>query len=90
MDNSCIYTESYEMPKSPYTSQENQIHLNSQNPPHQTNPAFQGPNPYWKPGFLRRFPWLGIGSLLIALVATLVAVVVLVRSDGQAVDGWNV
>jgi hypothetical protein len=90
VDGSYQSTESYEMPKSPYKFQESQVNLSYQDPPPQAGVPLQGPNPYWHTGFFRRFPWLGIGALFVALVATLVPVIILVRSNGQAVDSWKV
>lgn len=77
-------TELNEMSNSPSTTQESQVQfINS-------GPQPPGPGPYWRTGVLRRFPWTGIGSLVVALVAMLAAVVVLIRSDGQALDSWRV
>lgn len=44
--------------------------------------------PKWHPGYKRRFPWLGIGSLFVVLVCAGLVVVVLTTSDNKAREDW--
>ena len=44
----------------------------------------------WRPGVLRRLPWLGFGCLLLALLLTSASAVVLIRSNGQLVADWQI
>lgn len=81
-----IPVESYEMLKSPSVMQTSHEDLMRQD--HlQTYPPRV---PHWHTGFYRRFPWKGIGALIISLAATIVAIVILIRSDGTTIDSWNV
>ena len=42
----------------------------------------------WRPGFLRRAPWLGISALLGTLACTAACPIVLIASNGKPIDSW--
>lgn len=42
----------------------------------------------WQPGFVRRFPWIGFASIVVALGCAAASVAVLVTSNGQSVTRW--
>ena len=44
----------------------------------------------WKPGFIRRFPWKGLGSLIGAVIGIVGCVAILISSSGVAVGSWTV
>jgi hypothetical protein len=44
----------------------------------------------WQPGVWKRTRWLGLGSLLVALVSGLSTIVVLLVTDGMPVDQWSI
>ena len=44
----------------------------------------------WQPGFIRRSPWAGLGTMLGALLGVLAGVLVLYLSDNQPVEHWTV
>ncbi|KAE9364987.1 hypothetical protein N431DRAFT_446700 [Stipitochalara longipes BDJ] len=46
--------------------------------------------PQWAPGFLKRFPWIGAGALIISVACMISSIVVIKISDGQPVADWNV
>ncbi|KAH7346843.1 hypothetical protein BKA65DRAFT_595279 [Rhexocercosporidium sp. MPI-PUGE-AT-0058] len=43
----------------------------------------------WEPGFRKRFPWMGIGCLLTAILITVAEIIILVKSDGKSVSQWT-
>jgi hypothetical protein len=45
-------------------------------------------DPKWQPGVFSRFPWIGIGSLLMILVCSAASVIVLVTSNHVSVSNW--
>ncbi|KAF1851232.1 uncharacterized protein K460DRAFT_351185 [Cucurbitaria berberidis CBS 394.84] len=44
----------------------------------------------WKPGFKHRFPWVGFAGLLTVILATAMAVAILVQSDRKRVKDWPI
>lgn len=42
----------------------------------------------WKPGFRHQFPWIGFSGLVIVLIATSMAVAILVTSNHERVNDW--
>lgn len=44
----------------------------------------------WKPGFLRRLPWLGAMAILLAMGCAVAAVSIAICSDKQPLDRWRV
>jgi len=46
------------------------------------------PEPTWEPGWRRRFPWIGLGSLFFVLVSAALAAMVLILSDQRAQSSW--
>ena len=43
----------------------------------------------WRPGVARRFPWLGVGSLLLVTLCSIACGLLLRLSDGQPTDTWR-
>ncbi|ERF74689.1 hypothetical protein EPUS_00819 [Endocarpon pusillum Z07020] len=43
----------------------------------------------WHPGFLARFPWLGLGALLGSTLGVILSVIILIISDGAPISGWR-
>ncbi|KAF7507374.1 hypothetical protein GJ744_010691 [Endocarpon pusillum] len=43
----------------------------------------------WHPGFLARFPWLGLGALLGSILGVVLSVIILITSDGDPISGWR-
>ncbi|KAG4432747.1 hypothetical protein IFR05_011777 [Cadophora sp. M221] len=43
----------------------------------------------WETGFWKRFPWMGIGCLLAAILITVSEIIILVKSDGKSVSEWT-
>ncbi|KAK6439680.1 hypothetical protein LTR95_004122 [Oleoguttula sp. CCFEE 5521] len=56
-----------------------------------TNALHEQENTSWSPGFLSRFPWLGLGALFLVLVCLAGNVAVLTVSDGkiQGEQSWK-
>ena len=50
------------------------------------NPDIDGID--WRPGFKHQFPWIGFAGLMVILVATAMAVAILVSSHKQRVKDW--
>lgn len=45
-------------------------------------------DPHWIPGFWVRFPWLGLGSLIVVLICGIGSVLTLILSDGKSQTKW--
>ena len=45
-------------------------------------------DPKWEPGFIKRFPWIGLGSLVMILVCAFGSVIILVTSDHVSQTKW--
>ncbi len=45
-------------------------------------------DPKWEPGFVKRFPWVGLGALLMVLVCAAASVIVLVTSNHVSQTKW--
>lgn len=43
----------------------------------------------WQPGFLARFPWLGLGALLGSILGIVLSVTILIILDGDPISGWR-
>lgn len=43
----------------------------------------------WQPGFLARFPWLGMGALLGSILGIALSVTILIISDGDPISMWR-
>jgi hypothetical protein len=43
----------------------------------------------WRPGYIARFPWLGLGCLLLVLICGIGCLVTLVVADGMAKYYWG-
>ena len=43
----------------------------------------------WRPGFWRRFPWLGMGAWIVSFLCTVGAVMVLLVSNQKPVASWR-
>ncbi|KAF2103501.1 hypothetical protein NA57DRAFT_72475 [Rhizodiscina lignyota] len=52
------------------------------------NDAKQDVNIEWTPGFWAQFPKIGLGALLVALIACVGEVIILVTSDGKSQSKW--
>lgn len=44
----------------------------------------------WQPGFVKRFPWSGVLSLILAFSCGIAAVVIALISEGKPLDYWTV
>jgi hypothetical protein len=42
----------------------------------------------WRPGFRHQFPWIGLSGLVIVLIATSMAVAILVSSNHERIKEW--
>jgi hypothetical protein len=69
--------------RSPYTPRKN---YSEKTDYVEHNPEFDGID--WRPGFKHQFPWIGFAGLMVILVATAMAVAILVSSHKKRVKDW--
>lgn len=53
-------------------------------------PKSPTPEHAWQTGFFKHVPWLGISSLALVVCSTTAGAIVLIKSNGDAVDNWKV